>query len=168
MTNTNRRELLGTLSGLGLLFSSIPLTANAADLIKPRNLDFNPKFTDTPFTLGVASGDPLPDGFVIWTRLAPKPLEVHGGMNLKPMLVNWEVSEDAGFTKIVQKGESLAHPELAHSVHVEIAGLNSNRPYWYRFNIAGFQSPIGMGRTLPKYGESIKKTPFCSCRLPTL
>src|SRR3546814_8321196 len=39
-----------------------------------------PKFLDDPFALGVASGDPAPDGFVIWTRLAPRPLEPHGGM----------------------------------------------------------------------------------------
>ena len=47
--------------------------------------------------------------------------------------VRWQVSEDARFTRIVQSGEAVARPELAHSVHVEVAGLKPRRPYWYRF-----------------------------------
>src|SRR3546814_7233792 len=59
-----------------------------------------PKLVGYPFTLGVASGDPWPDGFVIWTRLAPRPLEEHGGMPMAAIPVRWEVSEDERFAKV--------------------------------------------------------------------
>ncbi|MDB5422262.1 MAG: alkaline phosphatase, partial [Brevundimonas sp.] len=103
-----------------------------------------------PFSLGVAAGDPLPDGFVIWTRLAPRPLEEHGGMPMRPFAVRWEVSEDEGFSRIVQAGETIARPELGHSVHVEVESLRPRRPYWYRFRIEGDDaSPVGVARTAP-------------------
>ena len=60
----------------------------------------SPKFSAYPFTLGVASGDPEPDGVVIWTKLASDPLELGGsGIDPEPILVKWEVSEDEAFTK---------------------------------------------------------------------
>lgn len=109
----------------------------------------------------MASGDPAADGLVLWTRLAPNPLEEAGGVEvLKPVLVDWEVSEDGSFSKPVQSGQTLAHPELGHSVHVEVAGLKPDRPYWYRFHIAGYESPIGRVRpcrasALPRPAASI-------------
>ena len=100
-----------------------------------------------PFTLGVASGDPWPDGFVIWTRLAPRPLEEHGGMPHAAVQVGWEVAEDDRFTRIVRKGDALARPELAHSVHVELSGLKPQRRYWYRFTLPGSEaSPSSRSR----------------------
>ncbi|MDD3800448.1 MAG: alkaline phosphatase D family protein [Novosphingobium sp.] len=103
-----------------------------------------------PFTLGVASGDPWPDGFVIWTRLVPRPLDEHGGMPLAPVAVRWDVAEDEGFSRIVRQGEAIARPELAHSVHVEVEGLQPGRPYWYRFAAGGSNvSPAGTARTAP-------------------
>lgn len=111
-----------------------------------------------PFTLGVASGDPWPDGFVIWTRLAPRPLDEHGGMPQSAVPVGWEVAEDAGFTRVVQKGAALARPELGHSVHVDVSGLRSHRHYWYRFNLAGSDlSPVGMARTTPAGDAAIDR-----------
>ena len=103
-----------------------------------------------PFKLGVAAGDPWPDGFVIWTRLAPRPLEEHGGMPHAAIPVEWEVSEDDRFSRVVKKGQALARPELGHSVHVELSGLRPHRHYWYRFMVAGSDaSPVGMARTAP-------------------
>src|ERR1700754_415939 len=119
-------------------------------------------FVDYPFTLGVASGDALPDGFVIWTRLAPKPLEPQGGMPVTPVAGDWEVAEDDGFSKVVAKGTEIAHAELAHSVHVEVAGLNPGRPYWYRFKCAGEKSLTGMARTLPAIGAVVDKVRFAA------
>lgn len=83
-----------------------------------------PSFRDDPFSLGVASGDPLPDGVVIWTRLAPDPLaeDGSGGMPDRKVPVRWEVATDEGFRKVVRRGHSFATPELAHSVHVEVEG----------------------------------------------
>jgi alkaline phosphatase D len=109
-----------------------------------------PHFREDPFSLGVASGDPWPDGFVIWTRLAPRPLEPHGGMAAASVIVRWQVARDERFAHIVRSGEALARPELAHSVHVEVDGLEAGRPYWYRFTVGGAaQSPVGTVRTAP-------------------
>ncbi|HVI99455.1 MAG TPA: alkaline phosphatase D family protein [Sphingomonas sp.] len=116
-----------------------------------------PKFLDDPFALGVAAGDPTPDGFVIWTRLAPKPLDPHGGMPAKAVLVGWEIAEDNGFHRIVRSGHALARPELAHSVHVEIAGLGSHRRYWYRFVVDGIVSDTGTARTAPAAGAAVDR-----------
>lgn len=101
--------------------------------------------TDYPFTLGVASGDPLPDGFVIWTRLAP----ASGLQPGREVAVRWSVATDEGMRQVVHRGHVLARGGLAHSVHVEVAGLQPGRPYWYRFEALGEQSPIGRSRTAP-------------------
>lgn len=115
-----------------------------------------PRFAAYPFALGVASGDPLPDGFVIWTRLAPAPLEDHGGMPMLAVPVLWEVAEDARFDRIVRSGEALARPELGHSVHVELSGLRPARPYFYRFRVEGADaSPVGVVRTAPAPGAEV-------------
>src|SRR5947199_3551147 len=82
----------------------------------------NVKLPDYPFQLGVASGDPAPDGFVIWTRLAPQPLE-GGGMPAESVEVAWQVAEDEALSRIVAKGTTVANPDWAHSVHVEVQGL---------------------------------------------
>ena len=80
-------------------------------------------FAAGPFTLGVASGDPLPDGVVLWTRLAPDPLVGHGGMEGRgPVEVLWEVGADQGFGTVIQTGAASATPELGHSVHVDVRG----------------------------------------------
>ncbi|TDD63555.1 alkaline phosphatase D family protein [Actinomadura rubrisoli] len=104
-----------------------------------------------PFQLGVASGDPLPDGFVLWTRLAPRPLEAdgHGGMPRGPFTVEYEVAEDAAFTRIAARGQAVASPELAHSVHAEVHGLRPDREYHYRFRAGTEISPAGRTRTAP-------------------
>jgi alkaline phosphatase D len=143
----DRRSLLK--SGAGLLLVS-GLGAHAAVLARPLGAN--------PFTLGVASGDPWPDGFVIWTRLATRPLDEHGGMPQVAVPVSWEVSEDERFTRVVRKGETLARPELGHSVHVEVSGLRPHRHYWYRFAVAGSDtSPVGRARTAPAAGAALDR-----------
>ncbi|KQW63516.1 alkaline phosphatase [Variovorax sp. Root411] len=119
-----------------------------------------------PFTLGVASGVPRPDGMVLWTRLAPEPLQ-GGGMGEAPVEVRWEVAEDEGFRRIVSKGSATAAAELAHSVHVEVQGLRPGRPYWYRFTAAGAHSPIGRTRTAPADTDDASQPlrfAFASCQ----
>lgn len=108
-----------------------------------------------PFTLGVASGDPAVDGVVIWTRLAPDPLadDGLGGMSARAVDVEWEVAGDERFTRIEQRGVTVAAPEAAHSVHVELSGLRPGRDYFYRFRTAGHVSPAGRTRTAPEAGS---------------
>ncbi|GAB3212092.1 alkaline phosphatase D family protein [Marinactinospora endophytica] len=104
-----------------------------------------------PFRLGVASGDPTPDGFVLWTRLAPEPLaeDGHGGMPQRNITVEYEVAEDASFRRIVRRGRAVASAELAHSVHPEVNGLDPDREYFYRFRAGREISPVGRTRTTP-------------------
>ena len=128
--------------------------AAATAFAAPAILRAQSVFRAYPFSLGVASGEPAADGFVIWTRLAPEPLEQHGGMAMAPMPVTWEVASDEGFRTIVRHGEELARPELGHSVHVELTGLEPDRPYWYRFRAGGERSINGRARTLPATGAS--------------
>ncbi|MBB4099231.1 alkaline phosphatase D family protein [Sphingomonas kyeonggiensis] len=142
----DRRKLLAGAGGL-VLFSGLAPASWAA-----------PKFSRYPFSLGVAAGDPWPDGFVIWTRLAPEPLGEHGGMPMVAVPVRWEVAEDARFARIVQSGEAVARPELGHSVHVELSGLKPSRPYWYRFLVDGAEaSPVGTARTAPAAGAAVDR-----------
>lgn len=101
------------------------------------------------FGLGVASGDPAPDGFVIWTRLIRYPGEPGGGMPPDRFAVSWQVAEDEGMKRVVAKGVAQAEAVWAHSVHVEVEGLRPDRWYWYRFRAADEWSPIGRSRTLP-------------------
>lgn len=120
---------------------------------------------DYPFTLGVASGDPLPDGFVIWTRLAPlfNAADGRGGLS-RAVPVRWRVASDAAMTRIVRQGEVMAGPRFAHSVHVEVAGLEAGRPYWYQFDGLGAQSPVGQARTAPPLHASVAaRVGFVSC-----
>lgn len=124
-----------------------------------------PKFQQYPFSLGVMSGDPAPDGFVLWTRLAPDPLN-GGGMDAAAIDVEWSVAEDEAMRKIVKKGKTVASPKLAHSAHVEVTGLKPQRPYWYRFKAGAEVSPIGRAITAPKPGESPAQLKFAvaSCQ----
>jgi alkaline phosphatase D len=111
-----------------------------------------PRFADDPFQLGVASGDPTASGGVLWTRLAPRPLEPEGGMEGLRTTVTWEVADDEGFTKIVKKGTATAAPELSYSVHVNLDGLPPDRWYFYRFQSGGATSTVGRFRTAPAEG----------------
>jgi alkaline phosphatase D len=107
------------------------------------------------FGLGVASGDPRPDGFVLWTRLAPTPLAVdgHGGMRADHVPVQYEVAEDSGFKRVVRRGLAIATAELAHAVHPEVSGLRPEREYFYRFRVGTEISPVGRTKTLPVHGS---------------
>jgi alkaline phosphatase D len=101
------------------------------------------------FLLGIASGEPAPDGAVLWTRLAPDPLH-GGGMGPEDVPVRWELAADDRFGRIVRSGTAIASHRLAHSVHLELAGLEPARPYWYRFHALGETSPVGRTRTAPR------------------
>ncbi len=127
------------------------------------------RFVDNPFTLGVASGDPTATGGVLWTRLAPRPLEAEGGMDGTRVTVTWEVADDENFKTIVKSGRATAAPELSYSVHIDVDGLAPDRWYFYRFSsgtaTAGATSPVGRFRTTPAAGViSPLSLAFASCQ----
>jgi alkaline phosphatase D len=109
-----------------------------------------PRFRQDPFTLGVASGYPTPNGVVLWTRLAPAPSEPGGGIAHADVIpVKWELATDPRMTRIVRTGVEYATPQWAHSVHAELGDLEPDREYWYRFTAGRAASPIGRTRTAP-------------------
>ncbi|MDI3330490.1 MAG: alkaline phosphatase D family protein [Micrococcus sp.] len=141
----NRRQLLtwgGALAGAAFL-PALPQLSPPADG-GTRSFPGN-----YPFTLGVASGDPLPDAVVFWTRLAPLPSAPDGGMPPHPVGVRWEVAEGEGFRTVVRRGAVVARPESAHSVHVDVRGLRPDRVYFYRFAVGAHVSAVGRTRTAP-------------------
>ncbi|MCX6952070.1 MAG: alkaline phosphatase D family protein [Verrucomicrobia bacterium] len=125
-----------------------------------------PKFSAYPFALGIASGDPLPDGVVLWTRLAPKPLEVGGGMSPESVEVSWQIADDEAMTRIVQSGKVAATADWGHSVHVEVNGLRPDRWYWYQFKVGTEVSPKGRTRTAPPADSAPDRLrfAFASCQ----
>jgi alkaline phosphatase D len=105
-----------------------------------------PTFSAFPFSLGVASGAPRPASVVLWTRLAPDPLN-GGGLGPESIPVRWEVAHDEQFSRVAQSGATNAVAADAHSVHVEVAGLEPDRWYFYRFMAGSEVSPTGRTRT---------------------
>jgi alkaline phosphatase D len=106
------------------------------------------RFANSPFQLGVASGDPSAEGFVIWTRLAPEPLDA-AFRGRRSFEVAWEVAEDAAFRRIAKRGNCWARPRFAHAVHVEVGGLAPGREYFYRFRAGRHESAVGRALTCP-------------------
>ena len=101
------------------------------------------------FTLGVASGDPTDDSVVIWTRLAPDPLN-GGGMGTREAEVRWRVSRDPAMRGWVKAGEVEAHARNGHAVWVNVEGLRPATTYYYQFQYRGEKSRIGRMRTFPE------------------
>lgn len=134
--------------------------ATGTALTAPAILRAQSWFSAYPFKLGVAAGDPSADGFVIWTKLAPEPFEPHFGMPTSTLPVHWEVASDDRFRTVVAQGDAPARPELGHSVHVEVSGLEPNRPYWYRFTIGSDRSLTGRAKTLPAPGTRVDSLKF--------
>lgn len=155
----NRRQLFG-FGAAGALTVAVghgaPASGSRARVPRPIR---------DPFTLGVASGDPISDGVVLWTRLAPDPLH-GGGMPARPVPVQWEVAADDTFRRIVARGLEHARPELGHSVHAEITGLRPGSWYAYRFRSGGEISPHGWTRTAPALSDRPSRLAFAltSCQ----
>lgn len=101
------------------------------------------------FLHGVASGDPLPDGILLWTRVTPTPEAVPGSGLGPAVQVGWEVAADRDFTRVVAEGTVTASAAADHTVKVDVRGLRPQTPYWYRFTAGAAVSPVGRTRTTP-------------------
>jgi alkaline phosphatase D len=150
MVAIDRRKFLGALAAV------------AAGCLLPGSIAAaQPVLNSYPFLLGVASGSPLSDGFVLWTRLIGDDLAQYNVLD-----VRWEVFEDARPDAIVAQGRTQALADLAHSVHVEVGGLQPDRWYGYRFMIGDAVSPSGRTRTLPLPDAAVDRLRFAyaSCQ----
>jgi alkaline phosphatase D len=117
-----------------------------------------------PFSLGVASGAPRSDGFVLWTRLAPEPLstnpETPGGMSGGDVNLHYEIATDDAMKNVVRRGSAAAEQKFGYSVHLDVAGLEPGRPYWYRFLSGDATSSVGRASTLPAPGTALDRLRF--------
>jgi alkaline phosphatase D len=102
------------------------------------------------FQHGVASGDPLPDAVVLWTRVTPSPDAVPGSGRGPRVTVTWEVATDPAFRRVVRRGRFVTSASRDHTVKLDATGLRPERWYWYRFTALGATSPVGRTRTAPR------------------
>ncbi len=161
-----RRAFLIKTAGLAAATAVMPCVALAPRAARSAGARAADGRLAMPFKLGVASGDPLPDSVVIWTRLVRKPWEPGGGMPDRPVRVDWEVAADEAFRRPVRGGAAEARPQHGHAVHVEVGGLEPARTYWYRFRAGGEASPVGRTRTAPAPGARVGRLrfAFASCQ----
>lgn len=119
-----------------------------------------PAFGD-PFTLGVASGDPLADSVILWTRLLPADGVVEGDVE-----VAFEVATDRDMADVVSSGFATAAAALGHSVHVDATGLEPDTEYWYRFRVGEYVTPAARTRTFAATGTTPERFRFAfsSCQ----
>jgi alkaline phosphatase/alkaline phosphatase D len=141
----DRRALLrlsGLATGASLVATSLAGPARAAA---------------TAFAHGVASGDPLPGGVLIWTRVTPTPESAPGSGRGPQTTVTWQVAADPEFRQVVQAGSFVTGPERDHTVKVDVAGLRPATTYWYRFAHGAALSPVGRTMTAPAHDDAITR-----------
>ncbi|OEU97107.1 alkaline phosphatase [Streptomyces oceani] len=117
---------------------------------------------DPAFAHGVASGDPLPDGVLLWTRVTPEPAAVPGSGKGDPVEVSWEIAEDPDFRTSAGRGSLRASADSDHTVKVDARGLRPATDYWYRFSVAGVTSPTGRTRTTPAADAATDRLRFAT------
>jgi alkaline phosphatase D len=132
---TTRRQIVQAAVAAGLI---LPLAGRAGAQASAQGRN--------PFTLGVASGSPRDTSVVLWTRLAPDPVN-GGGMTPGSASVAYRVWADAERRRLVREGAVATSDAKAHAVHLTLSGLEPGREYWYQFSFGGADSPVGRTRT---------------------
>ena len=117
------------------------------------DLPFDPALR--PFYHGVASGDPLPDGVILWTRVTP---EEDG-----PVAVRWRVATDPQLRDVVQEGEATTDVGRDYTVKVDVRGLRPDAAYYYGFEALGARSITGRTRTAPAGAADHLRFAVVSC-----
>ncbi len=110
-----------------------------------------------PFYHGVASGDPMPDKVIIWTRVTPDTISSN------PIIVSWQMATDTGMTNIVQSGNLTTDNSVDYTVKVDVPNLNANTWYYYEFTVNGQNSPRGRTRTTPLVNADSLRFAIVSC-----
>lgn len=141
----DRREAIGLVGAVAYL--------TAADMAKAAEK------AGTPFLHGVASGDPLQDRVILWTRVTP--VDPASG----PMRVDWEIASDPGFRHVVKRGDLTADAARDFTAKVDVTGLKPGSVYHYRFRCNGSVSPVGRTQTLPERGVKDMVLAVASCAL---
>jgi alkaline phosphatase D len=113
------------------------------------------KLPSNPFQHGVASGDPLTDAIIIWTRVT--------GDSLGEAMVNWKMATDVDMKKVVQKGVISTNAEQDYTVKMDVKELNPNTSYYYQFDFGGYVSPVGRTVTAPTKNITNVKLAVVSC-----
>jgi len=144
-----RRRVLKIAAGLGVA-PIVPVLAGCGDTADAVNAPAN------LFEHGVASGDPLPNAVILWTRLSTG----DGGSAVD---VAWEVADDPGFAAVVASGTARADASRDHTVKVDVVGLEPGATYHYRFVALGLASPVGRTRTAPAGGTNNVRFAVVSC-----
>lgn len=109
------------------------------------------------FQHGIASGDPLPGGILLWTRVTPTPESTPASGVGPTVTVDWQIAADASFAAVVRYGTVSTGPERDHTVKVDVGGLTPATTYWYRFGLAGNWSPVGRTMTAPADDAAITR-----------
>ncbi|WP_037863661.1 alkaline phosphatase D family protein [Streptomyces sp. NRRL S-340] len=112
------------------------------------------------FLHGVASGDPLPDGILLWTRVTPVPEAVPGSGEGPDTEVSWVVALDKAFSAVVARGSTTATAACDHTVKADIRGLRPATDYWFRFSAGGTDSPVARTRTAPAHDAAVSSLRF--------
>jgi alkaline phosphatase D len=152
----SRRDFLRRTSAVMLAAGTVPLLqACGGGGGDNKDSGATPPAAGTLFLHGVASGDPLSDSVILWTRVtAPG-----GG----PMTVSYVVAADPGLASIVQSGSASTDASRDYTLKIDIKGLRPNTTYYYRFTAAGSQSPVGRTKTLPVGATGQVRLAVVSC-----
>lgn len=133
-----------TFSVLFILFCSHTIFSQTKGITnfqrKSGHLPFNPQLK--PFYHGVASGDPLSDRVIIWTRITPD-------TTTQTITTNWQMATDTGMQNIVKSGTATTDSTKDFTVKVDVTGLSPATTYYYSFTSNGITSTIGRARTAP-------------------
>jgi alkaline phosphatase D len=146
MSLDRRSFLKAAGAGAGALaFTLLP----GATRVLPALADVTP---EGAFPYGVASGDPLPDGVIIWTRVVPSPDALPGSGEGGPAVVQWAVATDPELRHVVRRGRVTTSADRDHTVKVDVDGLAPWTRYYYAFTFRGERSAVGSTKTAPATG----------------
>ncbi len=146
-TSPSRRKFLSTVAvGTAAIAAGTGLTA-CSDDVQPSN--------SVKFLHGVASGDPLSNAVILWTRVTPEKAEA--------VDMVWQIATDQAFNSIVREGQVTATPERDFTAKVDATGLSAGTVYFYRFRYVQTVSPVGRTKTLPATGVAQIKLAVFSC-----